>query len=492
MELRFGSYRLMARERQLIGPLGVIDVDGRSVDVLRVLLQKPNALVLKDEIFSAVWPGMAVGENTLQVHISALRKALGPDLIETVHGRGYKYRGEEPEVVAREAAARKGISERPIIAVLPFKSADGEEEHRSFGESLIGELIERLARFSMLSVVPHPVVLAGAEDGDQGDRPGSDFLLLCEVRRFGARIRVAGKLQDMRTRVVVWAEHYDRSLEDGFQVLDELSGTMAGRISTRVEAYMVSRQVPGRALTSYDHLVKGIWHFRSQTPDGPAIAEQFFRKSRELNPVNAEAIRWLSIRMTCRWLFERKSEFLAEGLTLGRAAAELDPASATCHAAHGFARLWAEGVDFAAASFGKAYAMNPHDGYMLADVGLVHIYSGRIADGCAKLDRAEQLNAFPHDWHNHYRGIARFVEEGYGEAIPNLQCLPCGVFGLVYLMACYGHTNNHAGAQSLMPRIRELGCDLIEAAGDEPFLDRGINARLEAGVRAGLALASQA
>jgi hypothetical protein len=43
-----------------------------------------------------------------------------------------------------------------------------------------------------------------------------------------------------------------------------------------------------------------------------------------------------------------------------------------------------------------------------------------------------------------------------------------------------------------MPRIRELGCDLIEAAGDEPFLDRGINARLEAGVRAGLALASQA
>ena len=66
MELRFGGYRLKVRERQLLGPAGVIDVDGRSVDVLRVLLDKPNELVLKDEIFSAVWPGVK-GHPVLRV-----------------------------------------------------------------------------------------------------------------------------------------------------------------------------------------------------------------------------------------------------------------------------------------------------------------------------------------------------------------------------------------------------------------------------------------
>ncbi len=485
MELRFGGYRLKVRERQLLGPAGVIDVDGRSVDVLRVLLDKPNELVLKDEIFSAVWPGMAVGENTLQVHISSLRKALGPDFIETVHGRGYKYHGPEPELIRQDVASRKGGGECPVVAVLPFKNVDGAFDLRSFCEGLTGEVIEQLSRFSLISVVLHPVMPAAAEEA------AGDFLLHGEVRRSGSRIRVASKLQDARTRVVVWAEHYDRSLENVFAMLDELSGTLAGRINNRIEAYVVTRQVSGRALSSYDHLVKGIWHFRSQTPDGPAVAEHLFLKARELNPANAEAVRWLSMRMTCRWLFEHKREFLVEGLALGRSAAELDAASATCHAAHGFARLWAEGVELAASSFDKAYAANPNDGYMLADVGLTHIYAGRLADGYAILARAEQLNPFPTDWHSHYRGIGRFAEGRYAEAIPDLQHLPFGVFGILYLMSCHGHLGNHAAARSLMPKLRELDCDLLRAAEDEPFRDRATNQRLADGVRLAMASAGE-
>ena len=162
MELRFGGYRLRVRERQLLDPAGVIDVDCRSVDVLRVLLDKPNELVLKDEIFSAVWPGMAVGENTLQVHISALRKALGPQYIKTVHGRGYKYHGPEPELIRPDVTPRKGSGECPVVAVLPFRNIDGAFDLRSLCEGLTGELIEQLSRFSLLSVVPHPVIAGPA------------------------------------------------------------------------------------------------------------------------------------------------------------------------------------------------------------------------------------------------------------------------------------------------------------------------------------------
>ena len=72
----FGEYRLKRRERQLMGPDGPVDLSARSFDILLLLLGRPNELISKDELFEAVWPGVVVEENTLQVHVSALRKAL--------------------------------------------------------------------------------------------------------------------------------------------------------------------------------------------------------------------------------------------------------------------------------------------------------------------------------------------------------------------------------------------------------------------------------
>ena len=96
MQIIFGDFLLKPRERELIGPAGPLELSGRSFDLLQALLDKPGELVGKSELFDAVWPGTVVEENTLQVHMSALRKALGPGFITTVHGRGYKYVGPAP------------------------------------------------------------------------------------------------------------------------------------------------------------------------------------------------------------------------------------------------------------------------------------------------------------------------------------------------------------------------------------------------------------
>lgn len=96
MEKRFGDYRIRPRERELVGPDGVIELSSRSFDLLSALLEQPNQLLDKAALFDAVWPGVVVEENTLQVHMSALRKALGPGFVATVHGRGYKYVGPQP------------------------------------------------------------------------------------------------------------------------------------------------------------------------------------------------------------------------------------------------------------------------------------------------------------------------------------------------------------------------------------------------------------
>jgi predicted ATPase/DNA-binding winged helix-turn-helix (wHTH) protein len=108
--MKFADYELKVRERQLIGPAGPVELSGRSFDILVALLNRPNELVDKSELFDTVWPGVVVEENTLQVHVSSLRKLLGQGIIATVHGRGYKYVGPlprpEPQIEPNRQPAR--------------------------------------------------------------------------------------------------------------------------------------------------------------------------------------------------------------------------------------------------------------------------------------------------------------------------------------------------------------------------------------------------
>ena len=96
MDLRFADFTLRASERLLCGPEGEMELSARAIDILRIFLDRPGELIEKSTLFDLIWPGVTVQENTLQVHISGLRKALGPGLITTVHGRGYRYAGPPP------------------------------------------------------------------------------------------------------------------------------------------------------------------------------------------------------------------------------------------------------------------------------------------------------------------------------------------------------------------------------------------------------------
>ncbi|MCC7482349.1 MAG: winged helix-turn-helix domain-containing protein, partial [Hyphomicrobiales bacterium] len=87
MDLEFGKYHLKRNERLLLGPEGPVELSARSFDILAMLLERPDDVIGKTELFHAGWPGLVVEENTLQVHVSALRKALDPGMIMTVHGR---------------------------------------------------------------------------------------------------------------------------------------------------------------------------------------------------------------------------------------------------------------------------------------------------------------------------------------------------------------------------------------------------------------------
>jgi DNA-binding winged helix-turn-helix (wHTH) protein len=91
--IRFGRFRVLLRQRQLIADGVPIELGTRAFDVLLVLLQADGSLVTKDELLGRVWPGIVVSEENLKVQVSALRKALGADrdVIRTEFGRGYRF-----------------------------------------------------------------------------------------------------------------------------------------------------------------------------------------------------------------------------------------------------------------------------------------------------------------------------------------------------------------------------------------------------------------
>src|SRR5512134_3796617 len=113
--LCFGRVEVRPRERQLLVDGVAAGVGARAFDLLLALIERRDRLVTKNELLDAVWPGVVVEENNLQVQISSLRKLLGPQVIATIPGRGYRFAaaldGEAAEAGVRSGGSALALAE---------------------------------------------------------------------------------------------------------------------------------------------------------------------------------------------------------------------------------------------------------------------------------------------------------------------------------------------------------------------------------------------
>jgi DNA-binding winged helix-turn-helix (wHTH) protein len=120
--LGFGRFRVLLRQRQLLADELPVELGTRAFDLLLALLESDGSLVTKEELLARVWPGIAVAEVNVKVHVSALRKALGEDrdFIRTEFGRGYRFTA----AVQLDQDRREGCKPRPL-----HRLADGRGRH---------------------------------------------------------------------------------------------------------------------------------------------------------------------------------------------------------------------------------------------------------------------------------------------------------------------------------------------------------------------------
>ena len=309
-EISFGRFRLDLARRELRRDNRLVRLGSRALDILCVLASAGGKVVTKAELMERVWAGVIVEEHNIQVHISALRKAFEEDddgdndsWIVTLPGRGYRFLGSpDPPAANKSAPASSSpIPEEPSLAVLPFHNLSGDPEQEYFADGIVEEIITALARIRWLSVLARNSSFAYKGQHVDVKRVGRElgvrYVLEGSVRKGGGRVRIAAQLIDASTGAHLWADGFDGSVEDVFELQDRVASRVAGAIEPTLEAAEIRRsdERPTRDLTSYDLYLRALAHHRSYDKDRLVQALDLLRQAIERDPVTVPPLLWRHI-----------------------------------------------------------------------------------------------------------------------------------------------------------------------------------------------------
>jgi TolB-like protein/Tfp pilus assembly protein PilF len=302
--IKFGDFELDLERGELSRRGTPVRIGSRAFDILRALASARGEVVSKNQLMQEVWHGVAVEENAIPVHISALRKALsngddGKSHIVTAQGRGYRLVGVEAE--ARQTGLHDAQHEQALtlpgssIAVLPFANMSGDPEQEYFADGIVDDIITGLSQIKWLSVIARNssfVYKNKAVDVKQiGRELGVRYVLEGSVRKARDRVRITTQLIDARTGVHLWAERYDRAVNDIFAVQDEIAMNVVGTIEPNlrnVEIERIKRKRP-ESLDAYDLVLRALPHMTTYMVDGAAAAIPLLQKALKLDPSYAGA-----------------------------------------------------------------------------------------------------------------------------------------------------------------------------------------------------------
>lgn len=471
--LKFADFALDRSEWRLDGPAGSTDLGKRSLEILDLLLSRPGRLVSKSDIQDVVWSGQIVGENALQAHISALRKALGPDLITTVHGRGYIYAGPRPQ--AASAAQDTSTTKKVRLFVGAIDTLRGTEAEARRAQNLTDDILDVLARYRNVDVLDARLT-----------PPQNGFLITGKLGLEDGRCRLSLRLIELSSGKVLWADVFDHSEAGGAQQM-ELAAIVAGHILARLELELSLLAPAQDKPAPFLNIVKGIWHFRDLTLDANYTAMESLRRAIEEDPRSAEAQRWLACCYNSLFLFRFEWTAHQQCIEHARRGLELDPANAGCHAVMGFSQMWVEGLEAARETYAKALRFNPHDPHILADTALFHAFNGDFAASRDALRKARETHPMPPLWYDEFGAMADFAEGNYAAAYQKFKVVD-GAWDMMYALSCCGHSGEREEAQEIKARFdgHSAQLSLREAAAREPHRDGRVREALIAGIEKAL------
>ena len=417
MTFHFAGYTIDLDRRELRLEDEIVHVEPQVFDVLIYLIENRDRVVTKDEIFAAVWRGRIVSETTLSSRINAARRAIGDNgekqrLIRTIARKGVRFVGavvEEnspkaspttaratnyiPERALSEAMPRMGEAsqvlqppDKPSIAVLPFANLSSDLEQEYFADGIVEDIITALSRARWLFVIARNssfTYKGRAVDIKQvGRELGVRYVLEGSVRKAAGRLRIAGQLIDASTGAHIWADRFEGTLGDIFDLQDQVTTSVIGALMPKLEQAEIDRvkRKPTESLDAYDHYLRGLAVVYRWTKDANNEALRFFYRAIELDPQFALAYgfaAWCySQRKANRWVTDLSHES-TEAVRLAYAAVEWGKDDAAALAKGGDAIAFSGGdLDAGGLYLDRALVLNPNHAFAWFASAWVKIWLG--------------------------------------------------------------------------------------------------------------------
>jgi TolB-like protein len=434
-EVSFGRFHLDLSQRQLACDGIPVPLGSRALDILCVLALAKGEVVSKGELMTRVWPGVVVEENNIQVHVSALRKAFDGGKSSQTHlvnvpGRGYRLVGLKSLHSAPDGGPDRSLgpapSDRPSIAVLPFQNMSGDPEQEYFADGMVEEIITGLSRIKWLSVISRNSTFTyknkPAAIKEVADKFGVRYVLEGSVRKAGNRVRTTVQLINTETGGHIWAEQYDRVLEDVFALQDEITMCVIGAIEPslrKAEIDRVRRQRPNN-LNAYDFLLRSLPFVLAGNPKDSAIAIPLLENAVKLQPDYGAAHAFLGWCLHHRFRGGLREEDRIAAIQHAHAAIAhgSDDATALAVAAQVVSH---DEHDTATALklFDRALELSNSNVFALGLSAITLAWMGKVELAIERAERAIRLSPF--DSYNfrsyHALAISYFHRQEYGRAI---------------------------------------------------------------------------
>ena len=390
-----------------------------------------------------------------------------------------------PQIEFRQAAARDPRSdrrtdpvqervalmdERPSLVVLPFVNMSADRAHDYLSDGITENIITGLSRFRDLSVIASHSTFAykgkALKIQDVASELGVRFVLEGSVQKSSDRVRITAQLIDAITGAHLWAERFDRDVEDIATVLDEVTEIIVARLATAYGGRL-GKAWRGRAERSspqnfqaYDHFQRGIEAF-DFTPGSTAKARDFCFKAIELDPAYGKAyakIAWAYLVDVWLGWSEDTAHSLAEALKYAKLAIARDDDEAWGHWAMAGYHMFCGQHDRAIAAYEKALELNPNDADVLNDFGQCLSYAGFAKEGIEAVRKAMRLNPhYPEYWVMQL-GPIYFDARRYEDAISTLEGLQSlhAISVQLYLAASHAALGHADRAHAEVARVIAL------------------------------------
>jgi adenylate cyclase len=367
-----------------------------------------------------------------------------------------------------DAAAVKP-PDKPSIAVLAFANMSGDPEQEYFSDGLTEDIITELSKFRELFVIARNSTFAykGKDVNIQeiGKDLGVRYVVEGSVRKAGNRVRINAQLIDAATGNHVWAQRYDRDLEDIFAVQDEITQTVVASLAGRLEAADLERtkRKPIESMAAYDYLLRGKDHHHRFTKEDNAQGLRALHKAVELDPRCAPAYAWLACTYGQAWArgyLEDSEMALERCVEAAQKSYALDETDAECHRILCAIHLLRRQYDQAEFHQDRAIALNPNAPLIVSQRGYLLTILGRADEGVEWVQKAMRLDPIHPDLFGSNLGIALFTARRYPEAVHALTRITAPQLSHhAYLAACYAEMDAAQELQGRRAKIIELEPD---------------------------------